>query len=686
MGRLSLKARRGALFLSAGVVLTALAGGPAAAASNALAGGSAAAGTGPTLRLVSQPLWVTPGQPFPIKLAMGPTTGEAASDGAELEVSVFQRLVTRSAFALSQQGRSLGRGLWSDTTALSNGPGGSQAEMCIPVDALPSPLCSAPYGLKTGNVAGVYPIEVNVRDAHTGASEARLITHLVIVDPGHAANPLRFALVVPVASTSPLTSGGARRISSATLSRLNELVGGLAFHGPDALTLAPDPATLAALADTPLPAAHSVLTVLRRMSPGLQVLAQPFTPVNPAALVNAGLPTELATQMARGSAIDQAELGLRPSVATWLVQGPLDRSTVATMSGLGARRFLVPSADAGGRSARLTPDRPFPLALGQASYPALVGDPGLASDLQISDPLLAVHELLADLAQVYFENPNLEYYQNGLLVPEPRVVAAVAPSYWAPGKAALTELLGGLATGPFLQTTTLSGAFAVPTSTIPATPTGPPGPALRRPGIDAGRIRTLRTKLGALVGSLTRPLPVLVSASDLILASEGADLRPAQRRAYLTTASGQVNTVLSQVTVVASSITLTSRQGRIPLSIVSDLPVPARVRVELSSTRLGFSGSGGLDSVSKTFTLTLRNTTWLVPVTARSTGRFQMEVKVFTAAGGQQMSAAVLYITSRAFSGVGVILSVGALLLLAFWWARALQKGRRNRRLVERHE
>jgi len=685
MNRPSVKALWPALVLSAGVVLSGLAAAPALGAPTRSV--ATAGGKGPTLGLVSQPLWVTPGQPFPIKLAVGAITGPAAGDGAELEVSVFQRLVTRSAFALSQQGRSLGRALWSDTTALGNGAAGGQPGLCIPVDAKPSPLCSAPYGLQTGDVAGVYPVEVTVRDADTGASEARLLTHLVIVDPGQATNPLRFALVVPVAGPSPLTATGARRISTATVSRLGRLVGGLALHGPDALTLSPDPSTLAALADTPEPAAHSVLVALRRISQDLQVLAQPFTAVEPAALVGAGLTSELATQMARGSDIDQAELGLRPPGATWLVQGPLDRDTVTALSGLGAQRFLIPTADAAAGSVRLTPDQPFHLAVGQASYPALSGDPGLASDLQISDPLLAVHELLADLAQVYFENPNLEYYQNGSLVPEPRVVAAVAPSYWAPDRASLTELLGALATGPFLETTTLDDALSLPAATSPATPTGPAsGPASRRPGIDAAPIHRLRAQLGALAGSLTRPVPVLLSASDLILASEGAGLSAAQRSAYLATASGQVRTELGQVTVVASSITLTSRQGRIPLSIVSDLPVPARVRVQLSSTRLGFSGSGGQDSVSRTFTLHLRNTTWLVPVTARTTGRFQMQVKVFTATGGQPMSAADLYITSRAFSGVGVVLSVGALLVLAFWWGRALQKGRRNRHLVERDE
>ncbi|MHB1924478.1 MAG: DUF6049 family protein [Acidimicrobiales bacterium] len=672
---------RAVLAVGAGLVLAGLGPVPALAA-----GGGSGTTSGPSLTLVSQPLWVTPGQPFPIRLALGATPAATASDGAELEVSVFQRLVTRSAFALSQQGRSFGRALWSDTTALSFGAAGGQPGVCIPVDTGPSPLCAAPYGLQTGDVAGVYPVEVTVRNADTGEAEARLITHLIIVDPGRAANPLRFALVVPVAGTSPLTPAGDRRVGTTGLSRLGQLVGGLALHGPDALTLAPDPATLAALADTPEPAARSVLSGLRRMTPGVQVLAQPFTDVDPAALVGSSLVSELATQTSRGADIDEAELGLRPPAATWMVQGPLDRDTVAALAGLGARSLLIPSADAAAGSARLTPDQPFPLAVGQASYPALSGDPGLASDLQISDPMLAVHELLADLAQVYFENPNLEYYQNGSLVPEPRVVAAVAPRYWAPDKAALTELLGGLATGPYLQTVTLNAALSVPASTSPATPTGPvTTPAGRKLGLDPTRIRALRTELGALAGSLVRPIPTLLSTSDLILASEAAGLTPAQRSAYLGAATRQVANVLNQVTVVASAITLTSRQGRIPLSIVSNLPVPARVQVQLSSTGLGFTG-GGQDSVSRTFTLSLRNTTWLVPVTARRTGRFQLEVKVFTAAGDQPMSSADVYITSRAFSGVGVVLSVGALLLLAFWWGRALQKGRRNRRLVERDD
>ena len=646
---------------------------------------SSSSGSSPSAKvtLISQPDWVNPGQPFPLRVSIGPTSGSAASDGAELEVSVYQRLVTRSAFALSQSGHELGRALWSNTTALGGGTTGVESDICIPVDAAPGPTCVAPYSLRTDDTPGVYPVVVTVRDADTSEAEGRLVTHLLLLAPGAASNPLQVALVVPEAAPSPLTTSGTRRVAPDDATRLGLLASVLDQKGPDSLTVAPDPGTLAALADTPTPTAHSALAAVRRLSDDAQTLPQTFAPTNPYDLVDASLDGELAAQLARGSDVDSVELGSRPSPATWMLQGPLDRPTVAALAGLGVTRLLLPAGDIGGGEARLTSARPFPLNSAGAGLMALSGDAALAHDLQLPDSLLATHELLADLAQVYFENPNLEYYEGGHLVPEPRVVVAVSPRYWAPSRTALTDLVQTLTTGPFLSSVTLDQAFAqVPPSTTSASSAGPAG---HRDNMAGAKVRSLRAALASFSASLVRPVNSTLAIGDLALTSESASLTLAQRNAYLNAAHSRLRAELGQVTVAATGITLTSRQGKVPLSIVSNLPVPVRVTVTLTSTGLQFQG-GSNDSISHSFTLRLRNTTWLVPVVARRTGHFEMEVKVVTAEGAQPMSAAGIFINSRAFSGVGIVLSAAALAGLAFWWGRALQKGARNRRLVERNE
>lgn len=315
--------------------------------------------------------------------------------------------------------------------------------------------------------------------------------------------------------------------------------------------------------------------------------------------------------------------------------------------------------------------------------PAVLEDSGLANDLSISDPVLAVHELLADLAQIYFESPNLTHLVDGSQVPEPRGVVAVAPADWAPSTDADEALLDGLIDSPIVRPATVDDLFAElglsGGSRQAATP------ANRHPDLDADQVRTERRGLESLTASITRPLPENLLIGDLILVSEAAGLSPEQRQAYLGAARRRLDAELDEVTVAASGITLTSRQAKVPISIVSQLPSPIRVRVELTSSRLSFPGEGTRDSVEKVLTLRLRDTTWLVPVIARSTGRFDLTARVETVEGATVLDTVTVTITSKAFSGVGVILSIAALAVLAFWWGRALQKGRRNKRLVQRH-
>jgi hypothetical protein len=83
-----------------------------------------------------------------------------------------------------------------------------------------------------------------------------------------------------------------------------------------------------------------------------------------------------------------------------------------------------------------------------------------------------------------------------------------------------------------------------------------------------------------------------------------------------------------------------------------------------------------------TLTLTAQNTTIKVPVQARSSGVFPLDVSLYSPDGVWSLGSDSDTVRSTAISGVGIVLIVLAVASLAIWWARDLRHGRRARRLV----
>ena len=138
------------------------------------------------------------------------------------------------------------------------------------------------------------------------------------------------------------------------------------------------------------------------------------------------------------------------------------------------------------------------------------------------------------------------------------------------------------------------------------------------------------------------------------------------------------------------SITLTARKGSIPITLASSAPYTARVRIRLSSQKLAFHGIGvvggscqpGASAETCVVDLHNQNTTLKVPVEARTAGVYPLKIELISPDGGLPLATAQYTVRSTAASGVGIVLSIGAALLLVLWWGRDLHHGRRARRLV----
>jgi hypothetical protein len=119
------------------------------------------------------------------------------------------------------------------------------------------------------------------------------------------------------------------------------------------------------------------------------------------------------------------------------------------------------------------------------------------------------------------------------------------------------------------------------------------------------------------------------------------------------------------------------------LSVANDNPFDVHVDIVLSSDKLEFTEVHG----SERSRLVLAGVvvpgngtlTRAVPVKARASAAFSLQAAV-NAPTGQTLDRSRVTIISTAFSGVGIVLSIGAALFLALWWLRHWRTARRDPR------
>jgi hypothetical protein len=167
--------------------------------------------------------------------------------------------------------------------------------------------------------------------------------------------------------------------------------------------------------------------------------------------------------------------------------------------------------------------------------------------------------------------------------------------------------------------------------------------------------------------------------------AESSRLSTAERDALLGTVVAQRDEVLDQLVLPnGRTFRLTAREGTIPLTLVNGNPFRVRVDLLLSSDKLEFTDVHRGDRSRQMLHLDLQpgNRTLTIPVRARASARFSLRATLLST-DGVALRRSRFTIISTVFSGVGIVLSIGALLFLLLWWGRAWRRARRDRRLAE---
>jgi hypothetical protein len=642
------------------------------------------------LALISQSAWVGPG-PGEFELRLAVTASHEADES--LAVIVYGKLFARSQFQAAVDGDVYGpyyQGPGAGNTPvplddLADDPAGG-VDVDIPVEA--------PSGGLSFTTTGVYPVQAFLQENGVRVGPT-LTTFIVYV--GKDASTLRrldTVLVVPVAAKVSISQTGVPGpVPATSASTLEADAAQLSlWHVP--VTIRAEPATVLSLAEGGAAGKTAVGELREALAGGDELLPTTRLPVDLGALVSAGLAGDVREELSSGIASLGRTLGQTPSPSTWAFSGGVNTATMATLAGLGARQVAVPDADLSGlppATVDLTFSLPTELAVQEKTLRVMGADAELsARSVQASTPgqtALVANQVLAELAMVDLEAPG---HLRGIVVAPPPG-AVLVPGF-------LSVVLAGLHANPLLDAVALAQMFR--DLSVATQANGRPlvrqleGQSVAALG-GTDLLATARATVSADAELYGASYPLVGSLDQELEVSLAAAFSVPQRAALIGGALRGAEFALTKVRLPpSSSITLTSRQGRLPLTLLSSAGTPVRVLLTLTSDQLSFVdarfGSVGScrpvspGSENCELTLSRSTTTLQVPVVVRTSGAFPLALELATPSGSEEIASGTDTVRSTAISDVGLVLMVSAALFLAVWWARNARHGRRARQLVPR--
>lgn len=641
------------------------------------------------LTLLDQSAWVGPNGNFELQLRV-----DGAPPGAQLAVEVHRGVSSRTGFAQSIEGEGLGATLRPlppvlPLDVLPRGPDGS-IQLSYPVSTTdPSPL-----GIRVDG-QGVFPVLVSLLD-QDDAELDRFVTHLVRLPPADtAARPLAFSLVVPFAAPPGFQPDGQPATTEPDAARLRAAAQALTANAAVPAVLDPVPETIdswSASGD----ADASTVSALARSLAGRQVLGDTYVPIDLGAWTETPDPTaadEVSRQATTGNDVLAARLGTRPDRRTTVVGRTDTPEALTRLNEMGVDQLVVPEDQLGplsGQAAQVTFTQKFDVTNSEGrAMRSVMADAGLAQRLTATDDaVLNAHLVIADLAVLFFDRPNIA---RGAVLAVPRDLDVPAATYNALLSAlSRPSVDAGIAAGghQIVAAMTLDDLFdatsaaqgstrdSVLVRPYDADPAGDLGSLL-----DA--VRTARahiTSFASIVGSGADRASARVALLDRqVLIAEADDLDDDTRDAYFAGVDALIDAQLHGIVTPGDQrVTLTARSGDVPITIENRLDYPVDVTVVLTSAKVEFP-----DGNVRTVTLPPGTPTQVdVAVEAKASGAFPLDVVVQSPDGATKLGTARYTVRSTAISGIGLFLSIGAGAFLLLWWARHFRTVRRDRRLV----
>lgn len=521
---------------------------------------------------------------------------------------------------------------------------------------------------------GLHPVEIEVTGTD-GTVLQRLVLPLVRA-PAKVTSPMRLAIVVRSVAGPTLTTQRGVAPSPADITDLGRLSDAIEHADGLPITVSVTPALLDALAIDGRDSDRTSLERFRELvNPSTTVAWTPWVPLDIEAWSAHGQPDDLATAFAAGAKTLTAHIGKAPDTRAVDGDDHLGPASLKVLHGLGIDRVVVDESQVEGGA----PEEPLLFTL-TGERDSSVAALARATDVQtaLTDGSIGSAErsarALSAIALRALRSATTE--QQAMVVDLDRGAGE-----------ATTEFLDAMVSGRDAGLVDAVGLPAAFDGTARAT-TGPRSrrqPLIRRITAPASvaavaplskRMASLRTDLRGRGAMVTDAAPVTLE--ELVLTAQHRDLTIPTATAYLEAAATRVESDLSAIVAPRGRrYTVTARSATIPLQFSNALSTPAKVLVRFESSRITFD-----EGQSTVVTLQPGVNQVPVRVRVRTSGQFRVGVETLTPDGSVRLGRTELTIRSTAFSGVGVVLSIGALAFLMVWWGRTLRRehGRRRHR------
>ena len=636
-------------------------------------------------RLSSFSGWATPTRPLSIAIEVT-NSGATPLQDVSAVLTIRDRVRSRSALRASLDGNASGDTLATTTEQLDQtiAPG-SKTTLTVQRD-----LGSLASSFRSGRaVSGVYPLGIEVQAG--GRKVADLSGAFVFLASTPDA-PLNLVWVMPIHRPLAADANGVYTKSSIE----SELAAGgtaraitdlLANHPTAALTVAPtglfadqildlsngfptrdDRGLHAVPATDPLAQAAGDLAARMKAalsSPAFEVATATYARAALPSLLSGGLAKDAERQITVAQQRVQAAFGRAPNPAL-LVDGAYraDERTARMFGALGARTLILDPAVLRNKvEGRFGADRVEDVRAASLSFDGLIVDAPIRDRLELAntDPVLDAMGVVAETAAAYFELPTLA---------AGRMLVVATSS--APDPAVASPLLDVIAQAPWLKLRTASNAAADPA----LRPTGDTQRLNDIPAEPAARFAQARAARGSL-DTLSRVLVAPSGAEEIdridrtILSSESADYDAGHDIASGLARAVRDTTLqrLGQITVPPRRVTLTSRGGQVPVTVVNATGYTIHIKVRLDSQKVAFpTGSTRTIEVPGREGGTTFGTL-AFELEARAAGSFPIAVLLETREGDLVGNGQIL-VRSSAVSAVTFMATAGGALFLAGAWAR----------------
>ncbi len=617
---------------------------------------------GPTLTLVGRSPWVAANGAFDLDIAT-----DGVTDAAVVQIVIREPVESIAELDRSDE-EDVGRVIYrSPRVALGFIPLQPDGTRRLPVATSTTTSDAITARLRH---PGVYPVIVTLEDDRGNVAVIRT----PVVRLGTADDTLpapRLDLVVDVAVPPTVEPDGRRSLSETELARLGRLAALLdgtagPLVGSDllSLTVAAQPDTLDALTASADPRATQLLDALTSAGVGGRTaLGLPTVDVSAPALVDADLAEFVPELVADGRATLQDRLAVGVDSTIWDATGGIDARSARLLDRNGFSHVLIDASDQVGDSPAVQRSL---VDVGPIDVPEIAPLDALVVDRATTDALLARsadrfdagHLALADL----------------LLRDESEAEVAIRIAD-APTGSLLLRLLALVASpdspvpvGPLRPRSAATGDEG----------SGNPGP-VRLPDATADLtditdlVHTTSAEVDTFAGLVTAESARADAYRLRIATSLATGVPDDARHALLQSVDAAVGQAFGAITLAGQTdLNLTSRSGTLPLMIRNTNPFPVRVVLSIRSDRLAFPEGDHFE-----YDLTEEITRVDIPVKALATGSVPTFVALSTPDQTRTLDSRQLNVRSTAISGVGLAISLGALAVLVFWWARTWRRNRR---------